>query len=335
MDEASLILRYIALVGLFLLSGFFSGSEVALFSFDTLDKRKAKKRSDRASKILLGLLSRPRSLIITLLVGNEIVNITISTLAAALTDHYLAGASQVHRTLVSIAVVVPLLLVFGEITPKTIAYHAHRTWAYRVARPLHLFYLLVYPIQMIFRMVADTVVSALGGERTEKTMSEEEFLILVDRGSASGDIHAEEARLIHEVFKFGDRPVSQVMTPKERVFSIPSDTPLEEVGRLLSEGTYSRVPVIKPRTGEVIGLLHVKDFITRWRRVSSLDELVRPPFYVSQNTKCLRLMREFQKRRMHFAVVLDQHGRMAGIATLEDLLEELVGEIHDEKEDAA
>ncbi|MBU1220033.1 hemolysin family protein [Myxococcota bacterium] len=330
--EYEIIVRLFILGTLLLLSAFFSGSEVAFFSLDPLARKRAAASEERSDKLLVWLLKRPRRLIITLLVGNELVNISSSTVSATIASHLFAHYSEWGRTLISIAIVVPLLLIIGEITPKTIAIIVSRGWARRAATPVFIFSILITPLRLLFRYLSDLIVNFFGGRPTpnENPLSEEAFLQLVEKGKDEGKILDKEGEMIANVFKFGDSRVKNVMTPINRVYTMDISTPFEELSTCFKNGMYSRIPVMK--AGEVVGILHAKDVLMSAKGSVPVSELIKPPFYVSMNTKCLRLVNEFQNRRIHLAIVLNQHGKMAGLVTMEDLLEELVGEIHDEKE---
>jgi magnesium and cobalt exporter, CNNM family len=333
--ESEIVIRLFILVILLLLSSFFSGSEVAFFSLEPLFKKKAAVSKKPCDKRLLWLLNRPRRLIITLLVGNEIVNISASTISATLGSYFFSAMGQWERTILSIVLVVPLILIVGEITPKTIAILNSNKWAKKVATPIYLFSKLISPIIFLFQLFTNFLVKLSGSSISpkEKPVTEQDFLMLVEKGYKLGNINDHEEDLIKNVFRFGDTQVKGIMTPKDKIFSISSNIEIDQIIPTIIKGTYSRVPVIKDRTGEIVGILHVKHLLGIEPSIkNSLKDLIQPPFYVSQNTKCLRLLNEFQNRRIHLAVVLDQKGSVAGLVTLEDLLEELVGEIHDEKE---
>ncbi|MBN2724957.1 MAG: HlyC/CorC family transporter [Deltaproteobacteria bacterium] len=329
--DSEILIRLLILAGLLLLSAFFSGSEVAFFSLNHLARKKASTSNERSDIHLVWMLKRPRRLIITLLVGNELVNISSSTVSATIASMLFSHMGELERTLISISIVVPLLLIIGEITPKTIAIFTSQRWARKVATPIYIFSWIITPLRFLFRKLSDLIVNLFGGHASshENPLSEEDFLQLVEKGKDQGKILDQEGDMIARVFKFGDGLVKNVMTPASRVYAVDLTTPMSEIPAKFRSGMFSRIPVM--RGSEVIGILHAKD-VLKETHSKTLAELLKPPFYVSQNTKCLRLVNEFQKRRIHMAIVLNQHGKMSGIVTMEDLLEELVGEIHDEKE---
>lgn len=321
------------MVTLLLLSGFFSGSETALFSLGPIQKRRIGTGTTGVDRSLRWLLGQPRRLIVTLLVGNELVNISVSTVVASLAHDAAPTVSPLTQVALSMAVAVPLLLVFGEVTPKSIAIKVPEGWSRAVARPLRAFAVLITPLRLFVRTLADGLINLLGGKPPlrEKPLSEEEFIALVEVGSKGGELEKAEKDLIYNVFEFGDLTVGQVMTPGKDAFAISFSLPLDRiVAEVISKG-YSRVPVYKGKRWDVVGILYAKDLVGFGQVLElsgkRLEDLLRKPFFVPKSTKLSRLFREFQNRRIHIAIVVDEYGSMVGVVTMEDLLEELFGEL--------
>ncbi len=328
--------RFFLVLVLLFLSGFFSGSETALFSLGAVQRKRIGMGKSSVDRALRWLLSQPRRLIATLLVGNELVNISISTVVAGLTHDVAATDSALGQTLWSMAVVVPLVLLLGEVTPKTIAIKAPEAWSRVVARPLRLFAGLITPLRWAVRSFADTVINLLGGRPPprERPLREDEFLALVEQGSEEGELDDEEKDIIENVFEFGDRTVGDIMTPAERVFALSVDESLDEIVDEIVAHGYSRVPLFEGTRDHVVGTLYAKDLVGYgWAEdlaEKSLSDLLRDPFFVPKTTKCSRLFREFREKRIHMAVVVDEYGSMIGLVTMQDLLDELFGELRDE-----
>ncbi|MCD6498740.1 MAG: HlyC/CorC family transporter [Deltaproteobacteria bacterium] len=329
--------RLILILVLLGLSGFFSGSETALFSLGLVQKRRIGVGVSGTDRALRWLLSQPRRLIATLLVGNELVNISISTVIAALVHDFYDGRSQLYQALVSMAIVVTVVLLLGEVTPKTIAIKIPEAWSRAVARPLRVFSAGITPLRWMVRSFADGVINLLGGRppERERPLSEEEFISLVDQGSRRGELDDEERDLIHSVFEFGDRRVADVMTPVAKVFALSYSLPLERIVSQVIDHHFSRVPIYKGRRRQVIGVLYAKDLVGFGHVLEltgkSLEDLLRKPFFVPRSTKCSRLFREFRERRIHIGIVVDEYGTMVGLVTMQDLLEELFGELGDDE----
>jgi putative hemolysin len=351
----SLLLHVLAIIALLCASAFFAGSETALFSLGRVVREAMGSREDRGSKRLLALLSHPRRLIVTIIVCNELINIGNSSLAATATARLLPQLPEIAQVIVATAVMLPLILFFGEMTPKSIALRAGESWARVVAWPLTLLSWVIAPVRVLLQSVSSLVLWLLGARpmTREEGLREEEFRALVDVGSEEGELQVAERRLIHNVFEFGDNTVAKVMTPAEKVFALPYDMPLGRMVEAIATQRYSRVPVYqaqrqktprgpdgrRPGQGrgamEVVGILYAKELVGyAWGALEghTVQDLLHPVLFVPRTTKCDQLFREFQRKRTHIALVVDEYGRLAGLVTMEDLLEELFGEIADEKE---
>ncbi len=347
-----LIERLAAIAGLLLFSGFFAGAETALFSMSRVSRETLASLGDVGSRRVLALLEHPRRLIVTLIVCNELVNITASSIAAGVTSTVLPHVREVAQVVISAAVMLPLIMLIGEMTPKSVAIRLGEKWARRVSLPLIIFYWLVTPLRWVLSGVAGAIVLLLGARAPKKTegLREEEFRALVDVGSETGELQLAERRLIHNVFEFGDTTVGKVMTPAEKVFALPYEMPLGRMVESVAHERHSRVPIYRalsrptgraarkapgPANVEWAGILLAKDLVGYARghlEGHTVADLLHPPLFVPRTTKCDHLFREFQRRKTHLALVVDEYGRLAGLVTMEDLLEELFGEIADEKD---
>jgi putative hemolysin len=348
--DSFFVVRLVAIGALLLGSGFFAGAETALFSISRLSREALASREDAGSRRVLWLLSNPRRLIVTLIVCNELINIFASSLVADLVQHQRPLLRQTLQVAISTALTVPLLLLFGEMTPKSLAVRVGERWARAVSWPLKQAMRLVTPVRWVLAAIAGVFVTLLGGRRVtaDQGLREEEFRALVDVGSEMGELQVAERRLIHNVFEFGDTTVGKVMTPAEKVFALPYEMPLGRLVEAVGGERFSRVPIYRtvrkrparkgaepPKTIEFIGVLLAKDLVGYAQghlEGHTVQELLHPPLFVPRTTKCDHLFREFQKRKTHLALVVDEYGRLAGLVTMEDLLEELFGEIADEKE---
>ncbi len=324
------------LVGILIfLSGFFSGSETALFSLNQIQRRRIGLGTTAADRALRWLLSQPRRLIATLLLGNELVNISFSTVVASLTHDLARADDPLTQTLVSMAVAVPMVLLLGEVTPKTIAIRIPETWSRVVARPLRLFAAFITPIRWFVRNLADLLIGLLGGQPPprERPLSEDEFLSLVEQGSLRGTVDAEEREIIENVFEFGDTVVSEVMTPRERIFAIPRHMDLDEAVEAIRRAGFSRVPVYEGSLDHVQGILYAKDLVGYGLDPdvpTDMGKLIRDPFWVSADTRCSDLFRQLRENRLHLAMVRNENKETVGLVTMQDLLDELFGELTEE-----
>jgi putative hemolysin len=331
--------RIAAVAVLLLMSAFFSGTESALFSLTRVQRERMRQSGRGLDRAILALLERPRRLIATILLGNELVNVTIATLIAAIVAHFFQGRlSQTEQVVVSTVIALPALLLFGEITPKSVALRAPEGWSRLAARPIALIAHVVAPLRWIVRGVGDGVLWLLGqrprGTPTE-ALKEAEFRALVDVGSEEGEVKASEQRLIHKVFEFGDRVVGDIMTPMDQVVSFPYEWSLQRILEAVQKSRFSRLPIYRRAKDNVVGVLFAKDLVglARGQGTSrTLGDLLMAPYYVPKATKCDFLLRQMQRRKTHMAVIVNEYGRTIGLCTMEDLLEELFGEIADEKE---
>jgi putative hemolysin len=348
-----LVERLIAIFALLAASAFFAGSETALFSLSRLQRDAMATREDRTSVRLTAMLARPRRLIVSIIVCNELINIANSSLAATVTAHLAPGVRELGQVILATAFMLPLILFFGEITPKSVALRSGERWARVIALPLSLLAWVIAPVRWLLQTIASGVLTLVGARSMtrEEGLREEEFRALVDVGSEEGELQVAERRLIHNVFEFGDTTVGKVMTPADKVFALPYEMPLGRMVEAISAERYSRVPIYKtpkaaraersdgkrPARGamEVVGILLAKDLSGyHWGALEghTVQDLLHPVLFVPRTTKCDQLFREFQRKRTHVALVVDEYGRLAGLVTMEDLLEELFGEIADEKE---
>jgi len=337
--DSDIILRLILYFGLLLMSGFFSGSETALFSLGPVQLVRFRKEGHPRASLIQSLLDQPRRLIATIFIGNEFVNIGASALMAAITNNALGQHGQVVVTIVSTAVSVALILFLGEITAKNLAMKMVEGWSSAAARPLWLLALLMAPLRWCIEKIADLVVFLVSrkdvADEPAGTVGEEEFLTMVDVGLEDGEIDAREQELIHNIFNFGDRRVTEVMTPATDVFALDSRLSQERIIAEVCANKYSRVPIYQGSRNRIVGLLYAKDLISQVHEISGrrrLQKLLHTAYFIPRSVTCGQLFKQFRKRMMHIAMVVNEYGHLVGVVTMEDLLEELFGEIRDEKE---
>ena len=320
------LLLLLALIGC---SAFFSGSEAALFSLTDLHLQRMEERKMAAAGALRRLLARPRRVLITVLTGNELVNVSFSAVAAGI------GLARGVPAWIVVAAATLAILVLGEITPKTIARRWPGAFSRAVRRPLAAAVALLTPVRWFLEN------AVLGAEDEEaeapaagaEAVRENEFLMLVGLGIEEGVLKDREGRLIESVFEMGDIRAARVMTPRTEVFALPTGTRLGEALRRLRETPYSRVPIYGEDLDDVRGVLHGVDMIRAialGRSDEPVEALCRRPLYVPLQKKVADLFRELRRRRVHLAFVVDEYGGVAGVVTIDDILRELFGELKDE-----
>lgn len=329
----------ILLILLLSLSAFFSSCETALFSLSRSYREKLSAEHAFTSQLIAHLLNHPRRLIITLLLGNDLVNISIGVTGASLVLRLLGENGDV----VAIVGSTLLLLILGEVLPKSLALRRAQTYAHQVVLPLEFVARLIFPLRWLIERLVDGLLRVLGGgrEHGEEAFNEEEFRAMLAAGEDAGVFRESERAMIQKVLAFSETTVSQVMTPRTDLDAVEVRSTLETVMASVKEGHFSRMPVYDQTIDTVVGILYAKDLLrwqTRAKRAEgesaqpqlNLRELLREPYFVPEGKRISELLREFQQKKVHMAIVLDEYGGVAGLVTMEDLLEELVGEISDE-----
>lgn len=315
------------------LSAFFSGSETALFSLSKVDVHRLTSSDRKSAAKVVQYLKKPRQTLVTILFGNELVNLSISVVGAAIVS-YGNEISVEEGTILSVGLVTPLLLVFGEIIPKNISIQFPQTLSELVIWPLHFFYTIIRPLRYVLTLIADGFVKIFGGEKRSmlaEMIMEDEFKKMVDLGSREGVIVEEEKELINNVFEFTDKVVSNIMTPKGNVLFIRTDSPIEKIIEDIKSTHFSRMPVCEGESDAVIGILHVRDLLPAIKKGNAdadfIKKALREPLYVDEKTSLELLLKEFQRTRMHMALVNNSEQQLIGLVTMADVLEELFGEM--------
>jgi len=322
---------WLPLAGLIILSGIFSGSETALVSISKskVTELVADKRPN--SRVLEKLKRDPHKLLITVLIGNNVVNIGASAYAAILFTEVF-GSSGVG---IATGIMTFLILIFGEIMPKAFAHEHSVTLSLLMARPVYLLQIILYPAVLFFELIV-TVASKLMGANKSHSVTEGELVAMLKIGTQEGSIEKQEREFIENVLEFNDTNVEDVMTPRVKIEALNEDMTLKEAVDFVIKHSHSRLPIYRDSIDNIVGILSIKDLLgyyynsSKSKLIKNLDILL--PFEVPLSKKTDKLFREFQKKHVHIAVVIDEHGGTAGIVTLEDLLEEIVGEIIDESD---
>ncbi len=317
-------------------SALFSGTEVAMFALRRVD-REQMGRSQRASdELVLARLQQPRRLITTVLIANEGINAVVAVLVLGLLTVEMSAAAPWVVGLVAIAVMIPLVVLAGEVTPKTLALKAPLTWARRAAAPFSLFYLAATPVRWIVGGLIELVLRPFGASRSApvRDLSEEEFRTLIDASSAQGQVDARERRLIHKVFEFSDKNVGQIMTPRDRLFALSYDLPAARLLKEVAGRGFSRVPIYQRSLDNVRGILNAKDLLrpTVGQAGRTLGELLHEPLFVPRTTPIKRVFLTFKQRKVHMAIVVNEYGKVLGLVTMDDVLAQLFGTLRDERE---
>ncbi|MDQ1329773.1 MAG: HlyC/CorC family transporter [Thermodesulfobacteriota bacterium] len=318
---------------LLIFSGFFSGSETALFSLSSIQRERFKRAGNRKSLLINKLLSRPRKLIITILIGNDMVNIAASVIATSLFVSYSKDQGQ----WIAMAVMTPMTLIFAEVIPKTLALTYNERIAPFVSTPLYFFSQLILPIRFVFYNISLLISKISGFEKRNVTsiIMEDEFRALVDESHESGEINRAERDLIHNIFEFSDTHAFEIMTPLNEIFSLSEDMTIEKAVKEVHQSRFLRIPVYRDSIDNIVGILYTKDLlkidITKYsKEVNTIRKICRKPFFVNENIKTDDLFHILKRKRIHIAICVNKQGKITGLLTMDDLLGELFGEIHDE-----
>ncbi len=320
--------KLIFLFFLLVLSGFFSGSETALISLSKIRLRKLVKEKDKQALILNEMLKNPNKMLSAILVGNNIVNVAIAAIITSLAIDAL-GSSGVG---VATGIATLLILTFGEILPKSFATKNAEKLSLWAARPVQIMVAIFSPIVWIYSLFTEAVLKITGGEKLAPFVSEEELRLLMDLGAEEGVIEEEEKEMIQGVFEFGDTLVREIMTQRTDMKRLDVNRTFSDVLGFVIETGHSRIPVYEDNIDNIIGMLYAKDLLQSMNDKMSFNitKSLRPVFFVPETKNLDDLFREMRAKKVQIAIVLDEYGGTAGLVTLEDLLEEIVGEITDE-----
>ena len=335
--EVDWILRIGLLIVCFIFSGFFSGSEVALFS---LDKKKIKStfpNSAIVQEYLQNLLENPRRLLVTILIGNTVVNVAASIIAVSLALDIAQsfGFSQNVVLTLQIILLTILILLFGEVTPKIWASKNPAAFSKVVAIPIHWVSVIIYPVSETITEFIRLLVSKIRIDKKKSAINPDEIKELATIGLEKGTIEDEEHELIHSIVGFKTLSVSEIMTPRVDMIAISTDSNFSEVINEITRTGRSRIPLYKEDLDDIVGVIYAKDLLPYFKNAElrknlSLEKIARKPMFVPKTKMIDSLMHDFQDKKMHIAIVVDEYGGTAGLVSLEDIIEEIIGEIRDE-----
>ena len=329
MEDGSIPLL-VAMVILVILSGFFSASETAYSSLNQIRLKSRADSGDQKAAQTLALSERYDSLLSTILIGNNIVNIALASIGTVFFTGLLGGASG---PTVSTAVITVTVLIFGEITPKSMAKEMPEKFASFSAPVLHALIMVFTPVNFLFSAWKKFLSRHFHGEENDG-ITDAELMTMVSEAENDGELTNHESELIRSAIEFDDVEVEEVLTPRVDVVAVADDISMQELADAFDESGYSRLPVYHETIDNIIGVVHEKDYYQATRRGSaSMDELVAPTLYTTGSTQISALLRTLREKHHHMAVVVDEYGGTEGIVTLEDILEELVGEIWDEHDE--
>jgi len=315
--------QIIILLFLLVLSGFFSSSEIALFSISRTKVRYLAEQGDKSFQLIRKMKEDPHKLLSTILIGNNVVNVGAAALATSISIGYFSN----YGVGVATGVMTLFILIFGEVLPKSFATQNNIVIAKITIYPLYWLSVVLYPVLIVLNFIPKVT----GKIKKSPTITEDELKSLVEVVEEEGEIKRTEKELIHKIFQFDDTNASEIMTPRGDMFVIDASEEFDL--EAIAKSGFTRIPVIEGDAKVVIGILNVKDLLLNQTADDgkiNIREIMREPYFVPENKKLDQLLHQFKNRKTHMAIVVDEHGGISGLITLEDALEEIIGEIEDE-----
>ena len=313
-------------VACLLFSAYFSATETAFSTFNKIKMRNLADKGNKSAKLVLNIEETYDTMLSTILIGNNIVNILSASLSTIL---FIGWIDDKSGPTVSTAVMTIIVLIFGEITPKTLAKQIPDKFAMFAAPFLKLLMIIFFVFTFIFKKWQD-LISKLVKSKDEDIVTEEEILTLVEEAAEDGSINESESELIKSAIEFGDLEVIDIFTPRVDIIALPKDATYEDIDNAFSGNPFSRLPIYDEDIDHIVGIIYYKDFYQAEEQNFKLENIIKQPMFVMKHKLVNELLKEFQTQKQHFAVVADEFGSVAGIVTMEDILEEIVGEIWDE-----
>lgn len=331
-SQSNLISVYIiTLVALLFLSAFFSATETAYSSLNRARLKTRAQNGGKSAKLALNLSEQFDKVLFTLLIGNNIVNISASTIGTLLFIAIMNNSSLAPT--VSTVVLTVLVLIFGEITPKLIAKSYPEKFAITVAPVLKFFMIILYPLAIIFSGLKWVLIKVFK-VKNDDIITEDEVKTIVEEANEDGTFEDSESELISNAIDFHDCEVGDVLIPRVNVVAVPIDMSMAKIKAVFKKNAYSRLPVYDGTIDKVVGMIHEKDFMIAFDRGdTSVKSIIKKTALATEHMRISTLLKNMQKSKVHLAVVVDEYGGTLGIVTLEDILEELVGEIWDEHDE--
>ena len=316
------------------MSAYFSATETAFNTFNKIRVKNLAEKGNKRAARALKLSENYDTLISTILIGNNIVNILAASLATLyFTDLLKDGSAAQFATTISTAVMTVLVLTFGEIAPKTIAKQTPDKFVLFATPVIHVLVVFFTPLSFIFKLLQN-LLSKIFKSDEDQGMTEEELISIIEEATEEGDFDEEESTLIKSAIEFNELDVGDIFTPRIDITAVRSDISKDELEKVFTESGYSRIPIYDDDLDNIHGIVYYKDFFSDAQNTSiPISEIVKPVMYVTKTQKINDVLKDLQEKQMHMAIVTDEYGSTAGIVTLEDILEEIVGEIWDEHDE--
>ena len=330
MDTDGSITQLIFLAVLIFLSALFSSAETAFLSTNKIRLRNLQEEGEKKADLVLFMLDNQNKLISALLVGNNIVNIGSSALATKMATEAFGNAGVGIAT----GIMTLLVLVFGEVIPKNLAAAHAETWAMFIAPFIRLVSFVLTPVVFLLTKLSDFVVHfSKSDDEEDPTITEDEFKILVNVGQEEGVLDESESEMINSIFEFDETVVKAIMVPRIDIVAVDVEDSINEALRIIVDGGHYRIPAYEESIDNIVGILYAKDIFAHLDAdfdTMKVKELLRPAYYIPETKKVSDLLNELRLKKVHMAIILDEYGGTNGLVTIEDLIEEIIGDIQDE-----
>jgi len=337
MEPATISLLIIILC--LILIALLSSSEVAFIAVNRIRLRHLIEKGVESAKTAQKIRDHHDQLFSAVILSGNLFTVLATSVGTALAIDFFGKNKEDIGIIVATVVMTFLSVVFGELAPKTFAVSHAEKIALSMARPVEIYIRIISPFVAIFNKLSNSVIRLFGGEikPAPQFLTEEEMVAMISIGEEEGAIEKEEKEMLHRVFEFGDKKVSEAMVPRTEIVSVPEDAVVEDAIELLTANGYSRYPVIKETVDNIIGVLYVKDILMKMEKEevtknTPIKKFIRDAYYIPESKMVTELLDEMQKNKFQIAIIVDEHGGTAGLITLEDIMEEIVGGLQDEFE---
>ena len=330
MPDSSSLTMIVILILLVILSAYFSATETAFTSLNRIRLKSKADAGNRRAALALRLVDQYDNLLSTILVGNNIVNLSASSLA---TVFFTEGLRLQNGAVISTAVITIVVLIFGEVSPKSLAKEYPESFAMFSAPIMRILMVILTPVNFLFSLLKK-LLSKVFHKQGDSGITEEELVTMVDQAESEGGLDQHESKLIRSAIEFNDMEVDEILTPRVDIVAVEDTDSMDDIAQAFAESGYSRLPVYHEDIDDIIGVIHEKDFhAARYRGQTDVKAITGPMLYTTGNTKISELLRILQREKAHMVIVVDEYGGTEGLVTLEDIVEELVGEIWDEHDE--
>ena len=330
MPDSSSLTMIVILIVLVILSAYFSATETAFTSLNRIRLKSKADAGNRRAALALKLVDQYDNLLSTILVGNNIVNLSASSLA---TVFFTEGLRLQNGAVISTAVITIVVLVFGEVSPKSLSKEYPESFAMFSAPIMRILMVILTPVNFLFSLLKK-LLSKVFHKEGDSGITEEELVTMVDQAESEGGLDQHESKLIRSAIEFNDMEVDEILTPRVDIVAVEDTDSMDDIAQAFAESGYSRLPVYHEDIDDIIGVIHEKDFhAARYRGQTDVKAITGPMLYTTGNTKISELLRILQREKAHMVIVVDEYGGTEGLVTLEDIVEELVGEIWDEHDE--